>query len=118
MERGGWGVSSVGWSEGWLGVVVVVACEDDGTRVWFRYAHLEQDSIDVEVEDRVVAAQMLGGLGNYTAGDTGDHLHFDAAREAFGWDVYRDAAVEWIDPIPVLMGHLDAKVIGGMLEKG
>ena len=46
-------VASVGYSDSWLGVVVVECEEDDGTRVWFRYAHLDKDSIDVQVGDRV-----------------------------------------------------------------
>jgi len=111
-------VSSVGYSAGWLGVVVVEHVEDDGTSVWFRYAHLDRDSVEVQVGERVVAAQLLGVLGDYTGGDTGDHLHLDAAWQAFEWNVYRDASISWIDPVPVLRRHLDDQVVDAMLAKG
>ena len=110
-------VSSLGHSESWL-AVVVIQHHHNGTPIWFRYAHLDPDSLDLDIGDRVLAAQKLGILGNYTGGDTGDHLHLDAARDPFQWHQYRDPDIAWLDPIPILTSPLDPQVIAAMLEKG
>jgi hypothetical protein len=43
--------------------------------VWAFYAHLQMDSVAVEVGDRVVAGQPIGRLGN-SGNSIGPHLHF------------------------------------------
>ena len=60
---------------------------EDGSLAW--YAHLQQQSVLVEVGDRVVAGQPIGACGN--TGHTGNlpHLHFEVfRRQAY---VYSDA---------------------------
>lgn len=65
---------------------ILIKHEDDSL-AW--YAHLQQESVLVEVGDRVAAGQPIGACGN--TGNTGNlpHLHFEVfRRQAY---VYTDA---------------------------
>jgi murein DD-endopeptidase MepM/ murein hydrolase activator NlpD len=106
-------VHDAGFSEGWRGVVVI-RVEHDGAPLWVRYAHLAAASIVVSPGEPVTAGQELGRLGNYSRGD---HLHFDMARDPFGWNYWRARSVGWVDPLPVLLAHLEHDMITLMLDR-
>jgi len=108
-------VHSVGWSEGWRGVIVI-EIEHDGSPLWVRYAHLRSCVLAWwEAGDRVETGHKLGLIGEYPAGS---HVHFDMARSPFTWQYWRTRTVRWIDPVPVLKAHLDPAVVDAMLEGG
>lgn len=46
--------------------------------IWATYAHMQPDSIQVQVGDRVKTGQLLGKLGN-SGNSTAPHLHFQLA---------------------------------------
>jgi murein DD-endopeptidase MepM/ murein hydrolase activator NlpD len=105
-----------GYSDGWVGVVVIRVTHD-GAPMWFRYAHLDSASITVQPGDPVTAGQHLGDIGDYTRGAAADHLHFDCAIDPFGWPYYRTAWIRWLDPVPILKAHLDPATIDAMLAR-
>jgi len=109
-------VHEIGYSAGWLGVVVI-RHEHEGQPLWARYAHLEK-SVAVEVGEHVLPGRYIGRIGNYVSGRGGDHLHFDMALDPFGWAYYRTSWVRWIDPVPVLKAHLPEDEVDAMLRKG
>lgn len=104
-----------GYSEAWLGVVVLKH-QHDGKPLYVRYAHLDPQTFQAEIGDQVKAADLQGKLGDYRGGDTGDHLHFDMCLTPFTWSEFKTQK-RWIDPIPVLKAHLDDHVIDEMLKK-
>ena len=107
-------VHDAGCSPGWVGVVVL-RIEHNGLPLWVRYAHLDWQSVTVEPGDVVRAGDPLGVIGNYSKGD---HLHFDMARDPFGWNYWRTRYVRWVDPVPVLKAHLSEAMIDAMLARG
>ena len=108
-------VHSVGWSEGWRGVVVI-EIEHDGRPLWVRYAHLRSGVLAWwQAGDVVETGHKMGLIGDYPAGS---HLHFDMAESPFTWQYWRTRTVRWIDPVPVLKAHLDPAVVDAMLEGG
>jgi len=109
-------VVAKGASPGWLGVVVIHHVHD-GCPLYVRYAHLDPDRFEVTKNKMVLPGQVLGYLGNYKAGDTGDHLHFDMSNEPFGWDWWLTPRISWMDPVPVLKAHLDVGLVEAMLQK-
>jgi len=109
-------VWAVGYSPGWVGVVVI-RHQHDGAPLWVRYAHLAPDI--TWVEGQIVApGDQVGVIGNYTSGLGGDHLHCDMARDAFEWNWYRTPNFSWVDPVPILKAHLDPDKVDAMLRKG
>lgn len=110
-------VDSVGASDGWLGVVVL-RVEHEGQPLWVRYGHLDPERMMVDAGQEVGAGFLLGRLGDYQRGAGGDHLHFDMALDRFDWPYYRTRGVRWIDPVPVLLAHLQAEWVEAMLARG
>jgi len=106
-------VCQVGQSAGWLGVVVVQH-QHDGNPIWFRYAHLDPATINVEAGQYVTPAQTAGLIGAFPNG--GDHLHLDAALSPFNWNAYRDPNVQWTDPRKILEAHVAPFIVGQMLR--
>jgi murein DD-endopeptidase MepM/ murein hydrolase activator NlpD len=84
-------VSFVGWQNGYGQLVVV----DHGGGLTTRYGHLSH--IDVELNQRVSRAQLLGKVGS-TGRSTGPHLHYEVR--------INDQAV---NPLPYLL--LSTKVV-------
>jgi murein DD-endopeptidase MepM/ murein hydrolase activator NlpD len=105
-----------GYSDGWLGVVVLLV-EHEGEALYVRYGHLAPDTFTKGIGDQVKPNDLLGNLGDYQAGDTGDHLHLDTCLDPFTWHEFKTAGKRWIDPVPVLKAHLQEKVIEEMLKK-
>ena len=105
-----------GYSQGWVGVIVIKH-QHDGAPLYVRYAHLDPDTFQVNIGDQVKAADLLGKLGDYKGGDTGDHLHFDMCLDPFTWHEFKTPGKRWVDPVPILKQHLDPHVIDEMLKK-
>jgi len=105
-----------GHSDGWLGVIVVKH-QHDGADLYVRYAHLDPQTFQVEIGDHVNAGDLLGKLGDYRGGDTGDHLHFDMCLDKMTWSEFKTQGKRWVDPVPVLKAHLQPAVIDQMLKK-
>jgi murein DD-endopeptidase MepM/ murein hydrolase activator NlpD len=110
-------VTSAGYSNehtgDWLGCVVIRVIHA-GRFLWVRYGHLARE--EMTREGQVVdAGDRLGALGNYTGGAGGDHLHLDAALDAFEWNWYRSNSIRWVDPLPILRAHLDGGLVDRML---
>lgn len=101
-------------SSGWLGVVQI-RHEHRGAPLYVRYAHLER--LAVTVGDIVRPGQLLGFIGNWTGGDGGDHLHFDAATDPFYWGAWLQSSINWVDPVEILREHLDGDTITAMLSR-
>jgi len=114
-------IQAVSYSSRYLGSVILEV-EHNGGLLYWRYWHLMNDELFQSLEplQAVRAGDVLGYIGNYTLGAGGDHLHLDCATRLFGphWWFTRHADVEWIDPVPVLMAHLDQKRVDKMLAKG
>jgi murein DD-endopeptidase MepM/ murein hydrolase activator NlpD len=137
-------VYAVGYSDKHLGSVVVkVRCAQEvSTRAWWwqdgaprfkpvdiwpgdvlfvRYWHLENDVVfqSLEAGQEVQQGQCLGHLGNYTAGDGGDHLHFDMALSAFEpqWWFTLHEDVLWLNPLPILAQHMGPALVDLMVSK-
>ena len=110
-------VESVGFSESWRGVVVL-RVEHEGKPLWVRYAHLEREPVMVDAGQEVSAGYLLGRLGDYQRGAGGDHLHFDMALDAFGWNYWLTPGIRWVDPVRVLRAHLPAEWVEAMLARG
>lgn len=106
-------VHSMGYSEGWRGVVVLQVIYNNAP-LWVRYGHLDYDSISVAPGQAVVSGQHIGNLGNYKRGD---HLHTDFALDPFWWSHYRTWNVRWIDPLPVLIEKLDPALVQEMVDR-
>jgi len=109
-------VVDVGSSAGWLGVVVL-RVEHRERWLYVRYGHLDGERLEVLAGQVVEAGQVLGYLGDYRRGDTGDHLHFDVATESFGWGWWLTRTVDWVDPVPVLEAHLGEERVKRMLGR-
>ena len=105
-------VIQVGYSSGWLGVVVVEH-QHQGKPLFVRYAHLEEE-LAVDEGDEVVAGDLLGRLGDWR---TGDHLHFDMAGERFVWSEWLTNR-QWLDPMSVLKAHIDPSFVEAMARRG
>ena len=86
----------------------VLIRHDDGTVAW--YAHLQQDSVVVDVGQTVAPGQPIANCGN--TGNTGNlpHLHFE---------VFRQRAFDYSDAIPVSFSNADGPVdsIGGLVAE-
>ncbi len=100
-------------TDSWSGVgMCVVQHEHEGALVWFRYAHL---TVAVQAGEAVEAGQVLGVIADYP--NEGDHLHLDAALDPFTREWIVDT-IRWIDPAPILRGHIDPALVNGMLRVG
>jgi murein DD-endopeptidase MepM/ murein hydrolase activator NlpD len=112
-------VHAIHYSRSYLGGVVVKA-EHEGKPLYIRYWHLANDTTfsDLAQWQTVGPGQLLGHIGNYRLGDTGDHLHFDMRTLPFyaHWWFTRHAS-GWVDPVPILKAHLDPVLVNEMLRK-
>lgn len=97
----------------WYGVPMIVVRHDHaGHYLYVRYGHISPVVIEGEF---VSGGQRLGGFANWRRGDAGDHLHFDMSRTAY--------TTAWmtpgkLDPVPVLIAHLEPLAVDAMLRKG
>jgi len=110
-------VVAKGSSAGWLGVLLVRYQHEDAP-LYVRYAHLDADRFQVIKGEVVEAGQVLGYLGDWQGGDSGDHLHLDMANQPFEWNWWLTERVNWMDPVPVLKAHLDEEIVDLMLGRG
>ncbi|MBN9201805.1 MAG: peptidoglycan DD-metalloendopeptidase family protein [Microbacterium chocolatum] len=79
---------------GAYGVHVIIDHEIDGQLVSSHYAHMQYDSLQVEVGDTVTAGTIIGLTGN-TGRSFGAHLHFEILMNG----------TTAIDPLPWLREH-------------
>jgi hypothetical protein len=56
-------------------------------------------------------------VGAFADWKTGDHLHLDMALDRFTTE-WCSGGIRWIDPVPVLMAHLDVGRVRAMLQRG
>jgi len=95
----------------WGGIgMIVVRHEHEGAPLFVRYAHITPV---VMTGQAVAAGQALGAFADW---ETGDHLHFDCALEAYEREY--NTSVAFIDPVPILKAHLDDLRVDAMLAKG
>lgn len=100
-------------TDAWSGVgMCVIRHEHEGAPVWFRYAHI---TVQVQAGQTVEAGQVLGVIADYP--NEGDHLHFDAALDAFTRE-WVTPEIRWRDPAPILRAHIDPALVDGMLRVG
>jgi murein DD-endopeptidase MepM/ murein hydrolase activator NlpD len=99
---------------------VVLKIFHRGAPLWVRYWHLEtRDHFwELAIGQLVQAGDLIGKLGDYGGRAKGDHLHFDMAYDAFSAGWWLTPAIHWVDPVPILKEHLDAKLVDAMLARG
>lgn len=99
-------------TDSWSGVgMCVIRYEHEGAPLWVRYAHIMVGVMSGQV---VKAGQMIGPFADWK---TGDHLHFDMARDSFTRE-WLTVGFRWVDPVPVLKAHLDPQRVDAMLDRG
>ena len=65
-----------GWQDMYGNCVEIQHYDDNGEMFYSFYAHMQDNSICVEVDDMVVTGQIMGIQGS-TGNSTGPHLHFE-----------------------------------------
>lgn len=84
-------VTYAGWQSGYGNCVEVKHIDESGKVFYTFYAHMQNNSLQVLIGQKVVVGQVLGLQGS-TGNSTGDHLHFEIRLEN----------KERIDPAPYL----------------
>ena len=84
-------VTYAGWQSGYGNCVEVKHIDESGKIFYTFYAHMQNNSLQVLLGQKVVVGQVLGLQGS-TGNSTGDHLHFEIRLEN----------KERIDPAPYL----------------
>ena len=111
-------VHSVGYQggKGWLGVVVLKHVHR-GAPLYVRYAHLSGEIGLPNAGEQIEAGALLGVLGDYLGGDTGDHLHHDMRTEPFAWNTwFTGDAGGWVDPLEVYSHHVRAEQLSAITK--
>lgn len=89
-------VYEVGYSESGLGNYVYIEHDFGTLKLYSMYGHMSDDSIVVNVGDKVKAKQKIGIIGT-TGKSTGIHLHFMIAKNKIS---FKEA--DLMDPITIL----------------
>ena len=91
-------ITHAGWQSGYGNCVEIKHTNEDGTVFYTFYAHMRDNSIQVEKGQKVIVGQIIGIQGS-TGNSTGDHLHFEI-RTNGGSNRYA------VDPAPYLFNRL------------
>ena len=98
---------------GAIGNLVTIRHVVDGKEFYATYMHLKQASVLVEVDQIVVAGDVIGLVGN-TGARTGTHLHFQVGSEStpFGSTNYGGAAPDVDGTVTEIIANATESEVG------